>query len=237
MDLLTAVDKEIQPAEKEALSQLIDKFEDVFSRGDYDLGSTDIVQHTIDTGDHKPIRQPLRRHPLPHLQAIREQTSEMLSQGLIEPPISESTSNVVLVKKKDRSLRFCINYRRFNEASRKDLYTLPRIDSCLDTMAGAGGLKRKNGKGRQTYNEAARLVGGNAGGGTERRSGDEGRVPQAVNLVGSAQDGGDYAAERRGSNLFAAVAGVAASRRITTPMMGINGWIAGNLAVDSSGAI
>ena len=117
--MLAAVDEEIQPDEKEALSQLLDEFEDVFSRGEYELGSTDIVEHTIDTGDHKPIRQPLRRHLLPHLQAITEQTSEMLRQGLIEPAISEWTSNVVLVMKKDGSLRFCIDYRRLNEASRR----------------------------------------------------------------------------------------------------------------------
>ena len=91
VDLLDAVDEEIQPAEKEAVSQLLDEFEDVFERGEYDLGSTDIVEHTIDTGDYKPIRQPLRRNPLPNLQAITEQTSEMLRQVLIEPAISEWT--------------------------------------------------------------------------------------------------------------------------------------------------
>ena len=89
VDLLAAVDKEIQSAEKEELSQLLDEFEDVFSRGEYDLGSTDVVEHTIDTADHKPIRKPLQRHPLPHHQAITKQTSEMLRQGLIEPVISE----------------------------------------------------------------------------------------------------------------------------------------------------
>ena len=137
LDLLVAVDEEIQPAEKEALSQLLDEFEDVFSQGEYDLGSTDIVEHTIDTGDHKPIRQPLRRHPLPHQPAITEQTSEMLRQGLIEPAISEWTSNVILAKKMDGSMRICIDYRRLNEASRKDLYPLHRFDSYLDVMAGA----------------------------------------------------------------------------------------------------
>ena len=61
----------------------------------------------------------------------------MLRQGLIELAISEWKSNVVLVKKKDGSLRFCIDYRRLNEASRKDLYSLPRIVACLDAMTGA----------------------------------------------------------------------------------------------------
>ena len=90
---------------------------------------TNLIMHGIDTGDHKAIRQPLRRHPSPPAEAIREQTAEMLRQNLIESAISGSTSNVVLVKKKDSSLRFCIDYRRLNEVSHNDAYPLPRIDS------------------------------------------------------------------------------------------------------------
>ena len=62
-DLLAAVDSDLHPADVETFSHLIDEFEDMFSKCDYDLGSTDIVTHSIDMGDHTPIRQPLRRHP------------------------------------------------------------------------------------------------------------------------------------------------------------------------------
>ena len=61
----------------------------------------------------------------------------MLQQGIIEPAVSGWTSNVVLVRKKEGSLRFCIDYRRLNEASQKDAYPLPRIDTCHDAMNGA----------------------------------------------------------------------------------------------------
>ena len=62
----------------------------------------------------------------------------MLQQGIIEPAVSGCRSNIVLVRKKDGSLRFCIDYRRLNEASQKDAYPLPRIDTWLDAMNGAG---------------------------------------------------------------------------------------------------
>ena len=56
---------------------------------------------------------------------------------IIEPLVSGWTSNAVLVRKKDNTLRFCMDYRKLNEVSQKDAYPLPRIDGCLDAMNGA----------------------------------------------------------------------------------------------------
>ena len=60
-----------------------------------------------------------------------------MKQKFIEPSVSGWTSNVVLVRKKDDTLRFCVDYWRLNEVSQKDAYPLPRIDACLDAMNGA----------------------------------------------------------------------------------------------------
>jgi len=78
----------------------------ILSTGDHDVGRTPLVEHTIDTGDHRPIRQPLRRQPFQHQAYIDEETNRMLEYGIIEPAASPLASNVVLVKKKDGSLRF-----------------------------------------------------------------------------------------------------------------------------------
>ncbi len=61
----------------------------------------------------------------------------MLASGTIEPAEGPWASPVVLVKKKDGTMRFCVDYRRLNEATRKDAYPLPRIDDSLDTLAGS----------------------------------------------------------------------------------------------------
>ena len=90
-DLMAVVDGEQQPEAKQALSQLIDDYSDVFSKGEYDSGCTALVMHSVDTRDRNPIRQPLRRHPPSHAQAIRDQTAKILRQDLIEPAVSEWT--------------------------------------------------------------------------------------------------------------------------------------------------
>src|SRR5688572_30227604 len=125
------------PAEiRERLGALLVKYNDVFSASDRDLGRTSVSTHRIETGDARPVRQPLRRQPLPHRATVDAQLDSMLADEIIEPAVSEWAANVVLARKTDGSLRFCIDYRQLNDRTKKDSYPLPRIDECLDALAG-----------------------------------------------------------------------------------------------------
>ncbi len=136
-EMVSRVDSSVCLEDRQKLMDLLTEFSPVFSRGENDLGRTDIVTHVIDTGDSRPVRQALRRHPPAHQEAIRQHVTSMLEQGVIEPARSPWASNIVLVKKKDGSLRCCIDYRQLNTLTRKDAYPLPRTDVCLDAMSGA----------------------------------------------------------------------------------------------------
>jgi len=94
-----------------------------------------ILQHGIDTGDAQPIRQAPRKPPL----ATREDKilTEMLKTGVIEPSMSSWASPISLVRKKDNTFRFCIDYRRVNAVSKKDAYPIPDIQDALDHLRGA----------------------------------------------------------------------------------------------------
>ena len=120
------------------LRNLMMKYRRIFSESDQDLGLTDVLQHHTDTAAARSIRQPLRRFPPAHVEAISSEVDKLLAQGVTEPASSPWASNVVLVRKRDGSYRCCIDYRQLNNVTIKDDYPVPRMDSCLDAMSGAG---------------------------------------------------------------------------------------------------
>ena len=99
-DLLHKVHDLVPESACLALENILKRYSDVFSTSADYLGLANLVAHSIDTGDAKPVRQALRRHPLAHQQAISEQVDSMLQQGIIEPAASPWASNLVLVRKK-----------------------------------------------------------------------------------------------------------------------------------------
>ena len=109
----------------------------LFAAKPSDLGRTSRVVHDIDTGDEAPIKQNPFRCPEPHKKVVEEHIEDMLRAGVIEPSESPWASRVVLVKKKDGKLRFCVDYRKLNNVTKKDVYPLPRIDDILDQFRGA----------------------------------------------------------------------------------------------------
>ena len=65
------------------------------------------------------------------------QVQQMLASNVIRPSNSPWASPVVMVRNKDSSLRFCVDFRQLNAATVKDAHPLPRIDDLLDTLHGA----------------------------------------------------------------------------------------------------
>ena len=119
------------------LKRLLLDHQETFAKSSKDLGFCPLVQHDIDTGQARPIKQSPRRPPMAAREAEDEILNEMLETGVIEPSTSEWASPVCLVKKKDGSFRFCIDYRRVNAVSRKDAYPIPDIQDALDSLQGS----------------------------------------------------------------------------------------------------
>eukprot|EP00731_Ephydatia_muelleri_P003764 Em0001g3764a len=136
--LLAAIEhRRVTQKERQQLTDLLTKFESILSDREDDLGRTHLVYHKIDTGDAVPIRQSARRLPYFQREEVRKTIEDMLKRGIIEPSSSAWSSPVVLVKKKDGSTRFCIDFRKVNAVTTRDAQPLPRIDDTLDLLGGA----------------------------------------------------------------------------------------------------
>ncbi len=136
-ELETRCTENMCPEDVTKVTSLLRDYQDVFSKGEYDLGRTTLVKHRIETKGTPPIRQPLRRSSPEKRLEIERQVTELLDKRLIEPSDSPWSSPVVLVSKKDGSKRLCLDYRKLNECTVKDAYPLPRIDDSLDALSGA----------------------------------------------------------------------------------------------------
>ena len=130
-------DPDIPPQEREQLLSLLQEYHTSFSLEAGERGETDLVEMKIDTDDSSPRRQPVRRMPFSVNQEIARLLQEMQVNGVIQPSESPWASPVVLVRKKDGSHRFCVDYRKLNLLTKPDTYPLPRIDDLLDKLAGA----------------------------------------------------------------------------------------------------
>ena len=87
--------------------------------------------------DSQPISIPLYRMSPAELKELKEQLKYLLDKGFIRPSISPWGAPVLFVKKKDGSLRMCIDYRQLNKVIIKNKYPIPMVDELFDQLQGA----------------------------------------------------------------------------------------------------
>lgn len=129
--------KNLTREQSDSLAQLLIEYEDVFAKHEFDLGNFTGIQHNIDTGKAKPVKQRMRRTPVCFAAEEEAHLQKMLKAGVIQESTSDWASAPVLIRKRDGSVRWCIDYRALNEVTVKDVFPLPLIDDCLDTLSGS----------------------------------------------------------------------------------------------------
>ena len=116
---------------------LIQEFGFLFALDDLDLGRTSVVKHKIQLMNPVPFKERYRKVSSHHFEEVKTHLQEMLGKGAIRKSSSPWAGAVVLVKKKDGSLQFCIDLCKLNVQVVKDAYFLPRIEESLDCLDGA----------------------------------------------------------------------------------------------------
>ena len=87
--------------------------------------------------DSIPPRHCLYRVPLTQKEELKRQIDELLASGHIERAQSPFGAGVLFVEKHDKTLRLCVDYRRLNAITVKDVYPTPRVDDSIDKMKNA----------------------------------------------------------------------------------------------------
>ena len=117
--------------------KMIEEYQNLFALNLKELGRTSMVKHEIKLDNQTPFKERYRKIPYHQYEEVRSHLKEMLEIGAIRKSTSPWASPVVLVRKKDGSIRFCIDLRKLNNRTIKDAQSLPRIEDSLECLAGA----------------------------------------------------------------------------------------------------
>ena len=129
--------KEWLPELAKKVVALLLEFHHVFSLEPNEIGCTDTTKHVIDLMNDEPFKERFHRIAPPLVDEVCQHIQEMLDGGAIQPSQLPWCNAVVLVRKKDGSLRFCIDFCRLNARTKKDTYPLPHMQETMESMVGA----------------------------------------------------------------------------------------------------
>ena len=128
---------DLTKTQQQQLNELLYEYSDVIANDKDPPGRTNLITHPIVTDNTLPIKQrPYRLSPVEH-DFVAKELDHMLEQEIIQPSQSPWASPIVLVKKKNGKMRFCVDYRKLNKITKRDAYPLPRIDEILDSLGKA----------------------------------------------------------------------------------------------------
>lgn len=125
----------LKAKQAEQLLEVLNRYPSLFA-DDVPIGTVPNIEHHIVTTQTEPIRNRQWRLPETSRAVIKEECQKMLRDGVIEPSSSPWLSPVVLVKKKDNSVRFCVDYRGLNAVTVADAYPMPRMEELIDELHG-----------------------------------------------------------------------------------------------------
>ena len=126
------ISKDLSKQQENQVKELLEEFKDVLT----DIpGETNLIEHKINLTSDQPIRT--KQYPLPFAmsQTVKEETKKMLEMGIVEPSSSPYLSPVVLVKKSDQTVRFCIDFRNLNKITVYDAEPIPNPEEIFSKLA------------------------------------------------------------------------------------------------------
>ena len=120
--------------QKQQLQTVLHRYERVLQA---EPGTTSLTEHVITVQEGKPFRQAPYHIPQAYKETVKQELNKMLQAGIITTSSSAWALPIVLVNKKDGSLRLCVDYRKLNSVAQMDAYPMPCIDKLIDQLGKA----------------------------------------------------------------------------------------------------
>ena len=109
------------------VDSLIENYQDIFALNRYELTTTNLIEHKIDTTTDKPVQVKYRRIPIHLLKACETEVAQLLEMGIIEPSESDYSSPAIILKRNDK-VRLIVDFRELNKISKRSYAAIPSLD-------------------------------------------------------------------------------------------------------------
>ena len=126
------ISKDLSKEQERQVKELLEEFQDVLT----DIpGEANLIEHRINLTSEQHVRT--KQYPLPFAmtETVKEETKKMLDMGIVEPSTSPYLSPVILVKKSDQTVRFCIDFRNLNKITVYDAEPIPNPEEIFSKLA------------------------------------------------------------------------------------------------------
>ena len=123
--------------QKTEITQLIKKYGELFTRSDNDIGYYDAIKHEIKITETAPCNQLYRRVPMGLEDEVDKEIEKLLDAGIVRHSNSKWASPIVVIRKKNESLRICVDFRKLNAVTIKPVYYIPETNHLLDCLSEA----------------------------------------------------------------------------------------------------
>ena len=131
------VNPALPASQRKKLEELLHRHEEVFARDPKTPSVTNVVEHLIETGNARPVKQKSARVSPATEEEINKQIEDMLKNEICRPSTSPWSSRVIMVRKKDQSYRFVVDYRDLNDVTKKNAYPAADCREILDKLHGS----------------------------------------------------------------------------------------------------
>lgn len=122
--------------QRQVVSQMLREESGSFSKSDNDIGCVEKLQLNISLKDTEPVTRTYLSVPKPLYKEMKDYLLDLIAQGWVEKSTSSYSSPVVCVRKKDGTLRLCIDYRELNRKTHPDRQPIPRVQDIMDNLGG-----------------------------------------------------------------------------------------------------